>query len=148
MTPLSKLLFDIYKDSQTLKSIQSIGKIQAAWQSVIPHPLSENAYPTHYANGILVVQVSSPVWAQKMRFQQMEIISKLQKLPEMKQLSSLKIRPQTNTSTVNRQLTKHPASRPSPQTARLLNQVADGLHDEKLQSSLRRIAKHAKSRED
>ncbi len=99
--------------------------------------------PLNYENGVLSVQLRSPGWAQKLRFEQASIENSLRKHSTFRNLKSIRIRIQPSpppSPGKNQAKTKFQHKPITRNTANLLTQVADTIRDEKLAASLRRIA--------
>ena len=140
---LSAFLDLFQKDSPSFKSIQSQTVWLDIWRQSISEPLKNKCMPISYENNTLSVQVHSQGWAQKLRFEQKSVLARLRDHPELKNLQSIKIRVQPDSTPLPRKntaKTKNPHATISQNTADLLIQVADSIHDEKLADSLRRIA--------
>ena len=143
---LSAFLDVFQKDSPSFLSIQSQARSQTrwldAWRSSVAPPLGIKCTPVAYDHGVLSVLVPSQAWAQKLRFERKSIEARLRKHPEFANLESLKTRIQPSPAplpgrTRRKESPRKPISR---ETAELLLQVADSIHDDRLADSLRRIA--------
>ena len=140
---LSAFLNVFQKDSPSFKSIQSQTAWLDIWRQSVNAPLKNKCMPVSYEDNILSVQIQSQGWAQKLRFEQKNIVAHLRNYPEFKNLRSIKARVQPAPTSLpgrNRKKSKSPRATISQKTAHLLIQVADTIHDEKLADSLRRIA--------
>jgi len=140
---LSAFLNAFQKDSPTLKSIQSQSSLLDSWRQSVDDPLKNHCMPLSYKNGVLSVQLRSQGWAQKLRFEQASIENSLRKRSAFRDLKSIRIRIQPSPAPLPVKNQANAKSRHKPitrNTANLLSQVADTIHDEKLAASLRRIA--------
>jgi len=140
---LSAFLNAFQKDSPTLKSIQLQSSLLDSWRHSVDEPLKNHCMPLSYEKGILSVQLQSQGWAQKLRFEQASIENRLRKCSAFRNLKSIRIRVQPSPAPlpVKQRAKAKTARKPiTRETANLLTQVADTIHDEKLAASLRRIA--------
>ena len=70
------ILASIFKNIGMEDSL-TLARLQREWTTLFDEPLSLHIYPASLNNGILVVNVDSPLWLQQLKFFKQDILQKL-----------------------------------------------------------------------
>lgn len=119
-------------------------RLRAAWQAHVPEPLASRAHPVRVGGGELVVHVDTPVWASRLRQQQVSLVSRLRADPLFHGLHGLRIKVIPPIRDEESRGPRAAVRRPplSSATGRLLESVAAGIGHPVLRASLLRLARH------
>jgi hypothetical protein len=71
------ILASIFKNIGMEESLV-LARLQREWTTLFDEPLSLHIYPVSLNNGILVVNVDSPLWLQQLKFFKQAILKKLE----------------------------------------------------------------------
>jgi len=71
------ILASIFKNIGMEDSL-TLARLQREWTTLFDEPLSLHIYPASLNNGILVVNVDSPIWLQQLKFFKQNILKKLE----------------------------------------------------------------------
>ena len=126
------------KLSQHAKFILNLNK---CLYNILDEPLNQHCQIANFDNCILTILTDSPVWSTRLRYNTSFIINRMRTEFDLKTLKTIriKIRPvETHAYTKHRKLTL------SSTASEFINQVAYTITDEKLRSSLLKLAKHHK----
>ena len=126
------------KLSQHAKFILNLNKYL---YNILDEPLNQHCQIANFDNCILTILTDSPVWSTRLRYNTSFILNRMRKEFDLKTLKTIrvKIRPkETHAYTKHRNLTL------SSIASEYINQVAYTVTDEKLRSSLLKLAKHHK----
>ncbi len=77
MENAGSILTSIFKNIGMEDSLTLV-RLQREWASLFDEPLSLHIYPASLNNGILVVNVDSPLWLQQLKFFKRAILKKLE----------------------------------------------------------------------
>lgn len=119
-----------------LQQSQQLKQLNAQLAHLLPLPLSLHCTAAGVSNRTLTLLVESPAWATRLRLQTPSIIKGLRNF----QIEALTVKvrpPQTTPQTPSRA-----RPRMSPETANLLNNLAETTGDPKLKLALLRLAKN------
>ncbi len=129
------------------RELDEASRLELAWSRVLPAPLSEQTRPCHYEHGRLTVSAPSAAWASRLRQQQSSLVERLRREPGLTGLRELvvQIAPKGESDTVAElrtlaKSTRRAPARLTPQTARLLREVAERVSDPELRAALERLA--------
>jgi len=115
-----------------------------AWLKLqLPSPLNEYCAVADIQGISLILSVDKAIWATKLRFSGVSIISQMRKqFPELSQLEQLKVivLPQKVTQNAPE---KSPMHHLSAKNALVIRMLAESITDQKLRAALERLAKHA-----
>jgi hypothetical protein len=111
--------------------------------SILDSPLKDHVSIANFRKGILVLQVSSPAWAARLRY----LIPELKKtLPESLDLQSIRdIRIRIAPEQLNAAMPRTRHRHLSDKAIDTINQAAMTIKDPELKSALSRLARHGKS---
>jgi len=143
----SHLLPDFLK--HLARELDDLSRLKLAWSRCMPAPLSEHTFPRQYEQGSLTIAAYSAAWASRLRQQQTGLIERLRREPGMAALRDLSVRivpkGESDPAAELRTLFEHrkPPQRLSPESARLLREVADRVSDPDLSAALNRLANRA-----
>ncbi len=123
--------------------VQQHQRLQAALDASIPAPLTEHCKVANLRNGCLVIQTDSPAWLTKLRYSSPDILQALRRIDGLQGLRRLEfyIEPPQQVKApikIQRKLLSH-------NNANLLNSIANGIKDEALKATLKRLTNHTKS---
>ena len=107
--------------------------------NILGEPLNQHCQIANYDNSILTILADSPEWSARLRYNTSNILNRIRTESGLNTLKTIriKIRPiEIHTYTNQRKLTLSFAA------SEFINQVANTITDEKLRSSLRKLAKH------
>ena len=76
MENAGSILASIFKNIGMEDSLTLV-RLQREWTTLFDEPLSLHIYPASLNNGILVVNVDSPLWLQQLKFFKQDILQKL-----------------------------------------------------------------------
>lgn len=122
---------------------QALGRayrLYPLWNKATDEELGRHSRPTGYSNGVLKVQVDSPIWAAKLRQQQRSLIQRLRQSDELNLLQEIQVkvvpseRPLGPATQVSR-----PASAVPDSAQDSIGRTADAVSDEKLKAALKRL---------
>ena len=77
MENAGSILASIFKNIGMEDSL-TLARLQREWTTLFDEPLSLHIYPASLNNGILVVNVDSPLWLQQLKFFKQAILKKLE----------------------------------------------------------------------
>jgi len=60
-------------------NLNRINRLSQTLNSVLEHPLVEHCRVAHYRNNILVLAVDSSIWSNRLRFEKLDLLSKLRR---------------------------------------------------------------------
>jgi len=128
-------------------ALDDLSRLHLAWSRVLPGPLADHTRPRHYEQGKLTVSAPSAAWASRLRQQQASLIDRLRREPGLAELRELAVqivpKGEHDTAADLRTLadsTRRAPARLTPQTARLLREVAERVTDPDLRAALERLA--------
>ena len=123
---------------------------QRAWQQAAGE-LADKADPISFAEGVLVLRVTSPSWASRLRYQLRPLIERLQTEADFASLTNIEIRvrPQADPGVEQeRQRVREEqasyarkANRMSTHTAEVIQAAAEAIDDPELKQALDRLSK-------
>lgn len=87
-TPMGSVLERVYPAPEEWPTIRAF----AAWSRGMPARVVRNARPVRLARGVLLVHVTSPVWAQELSFLEKQILERLASTRGAARVSSIRFR--------------------------------------------------------
>jgi hypothetical protein len=145
---------DGFLPAELLRKVRERNRGQAQWQRAWQQAageLADKADPISFAEGVLVLRVTSPSWASRLRYQLRPLISRLQAEAEFASLTNIEIRvrPQADPGVEQeRQRVREEqasysrkANRMSTHTAEVIQAAADAIDDPELKQALQRLGK-------
>ncbi|MDB6095878.1 MAG: uncharacterized protein JWM09_156 [Francisellaceae bacterium] len=136
-------LSEILQSSSILKNfwekINYLSKLNSIVVSCLPHPANLHLKTSNVREGILYLQVPSPIWAHESRFLIPELLSKLRQYPEFSGLKSIKIK----VAPIKSDILKAPLPSAIPislESRSLVEKTANTITSPRLKESLLRLA--------
>ncbi|OGI47874.1 MAG: hypothetical protein A2151_03765 [Candidatus Muproteobacteria bacterium RBG_16_65_34] len=123
--------------------LEDAAALQVHWRRLIDEPLSSQISPIRYQEGRLSLRAPTSAWASRVRQRQRELIERLRRDAYFKQLLTLEVRIEPTAPDVAPSAARAPSRRPSripAEAVRFIRNVADGISDESLRESLRRLS--------
>lgn len=112
-------------------------------KSQLPNPLSELSAVADIQGDTLVISVESAIWATKMRFTGIAILSQMKsRFPELQQLQKLKVIVAPRLPEVLKKPDKPAKFHLSEKNALIIKSLAKSIDDAPLRAALERLAKH------
>jgi len=130
-----------------------LARLQREWATLFEEPLSLHIYPASLNNGVLVVNVDSPLWLQQLKFFKQALLKKL----EAYKINAIEFRHgRTNPSRFNRsgnrsginnfEQSSHPEKTLDDTEVAWITQTLATVNDPGLQDSIRNVLEKALSR--
>lgn len=139
--------------AELLRKMRERGAGQARWQAAWHHAageLADKAEPMSFADGVLVLRVTSPSWASRLRYQLKPLIERLRTEAEFASLTDIEIRvrPQADPGVEQERLRvreeqlryARKVNRMSTHTAEVIQAAADAIDDPELKQALQRLS--------
>lgn len=125
--------------------LDEMTRLRAAWQAQVPEPLASRARPVRISQGELHLHVDTPVWASRLRQQQLTLVARLSTDPCFRGVHSLRIKviPPISSDDDRGPITAVRRGPLSSATGRLLESVAAGIGHPLLRASLLRLAQRS-----
>ena len=147
--PISKKANDYLKtDNQDIKSlfakIQEITELSALVMPFIPDELRQYCQIANLINKQLIIITANGSVATQLRFQTADLLRKFKQNPSLNCIQSIqyKVHPGFSATAPRQRPPKRQTVTPlTPETANMINEIADSLEDPKLREVMKRIAK-------
>jgi hypothetical protein len=140
-TPVNKILTSQRSTAglrQLIGRLDTLRSLNARLQQLLPTPLAQYCSIASAERGQLVILVSSPAWATRLRLLHPKIIKAFNDL-RIKSVTP-QVLPENQQPARSRAGKRRP--RLSQQSARLLIELAENTSDPKLKNALRRLSRH------
>jgi hypothetical protein len=111
-----------------------------AGQDAAGKPLAAHARPLRYDGGRLVLAVTAPVWASRIRHEHGALLARLRQHAFFRDLAAIQVR-LASAGGPRRPPPPAPPRRPSNEARALVEEIAGAVKDEKLRAALRRLAR-------
>lgn len=123
------------------QKIQQLHHLNFLWQKHVDKILLGHSYVANFRNQCLIVEVTSPAWATRLRYLTPKLLKCLQQEAVFAHLQTIDwyIRP---TSLGTNAQSKRPSITLSPNNALIINEAANNITNEKLKKSLQHLAKN------
>ncbi|MBE9516516.1 MAG: DUF721 domain-containing protein [Proteobacteria bacterium] len=148
---------DRFLPAELLQKMREHTTGQERWQHAWQHAagdLAGRAEPISYSEGVLVLRVSSPGWASRLRYQLRPLIERLRSEADFSALTDIevRVRPQADPDVeqaqqqIREERTRYErkATRMSDHTADVIQTAADAIDDPDLKQALQRLSKRNK----
>ena len=110
--------------------------------NILDEPLNQHCQIANFDNSILTIFADSPVWSARLRYNTSSILNRMRTEFGINTLKTIRIKIKPIESLA---YTKHRKLILSSAASEFINQVANTISDEKLRSSLLKLAKHHKN---
>lgn len=111
-----------------------------AWREAAGEPLGAHARPLRYHGGRLVLAVTAPVWASRIRHEHGALLTRLRRHAFFRDLATVQVRLAAGPGP-RRAPPPAPPRRPSKEARALVEEIAGAVKDEQLRAALRRLAR-------
>lgn len=127
-----------------LAHTQRLEHLNRALQHCLPTPLNQHCQVANLRDNTLILHADSSAWALKLRYSTTRLLQQLRQQPRLQALRTIevKVRP-ISIAMVRPEKIRH--AHMSKKTARLLDDIADNIIDDRLKMALRRLARHGQS---
>jgi len=118
-------------------------RLASIWHECVKPPLSDHARPGSYRHGSLDVIADGPVWASRLRQNQMDLLRQLRRLGGFEDLCEVRVRvvPPSGRPAAERGKSALGESRIPCAVREQLSGLADDVHDPALRQALLRLGK-------
>jgi len=129
------------------RALGQAARLYPAWSAVVPGDLASTSRPTGYANGVLTVQVDSPVWASVLRQQQRTLVDRLRQTDGLGELQEIRLKVVPGSQPVGPNASpRRPASRITDEATASIARTAETVADNELKAALKRLQETAARR--
>ncbi len=117
-------------------------RLQQAWASCVPEPLGSHVHPVRFVAGLLFLQVNTPAWASRLRYEKPALLELLRKSPAFRGIGDIRYRVEPIARAPRPEQTATPTpSRLSAKAAEVVAQTAGSIADPGLRAALERLAR-------
>ena len=117
-------------------------RLNKCLHNILDEPLNQHCQIANFDKSILTILADSPVWSARLRFNTSNILNRIRTDFGLDTLKTIRIKIRPIDTPVN---TKQKKLILSPVASEFINQAANTITDEKLRSSLLKLAKHYKA---
>jgi len=116
------------------------------WEQVVGIDLAQHSCAVKLDGHCLLVHADGSLWANQIRHRYAEYVQKLQRFPELRQLTELRVRIVPASPVARPRASLSVSARPhlSPGAGKVIEGVAESIDDETLREALLRLSRRAK----
>ncbi len=113
------------------------------WQAVVGNDLADHSHPVRLEGKSLLVHADGPLWANQIRHRYTDYVQRLQRYPELRQVSELRVKIVPVAPIVRPQTQDSARPRLSANASEVIEGVAHDIEDDTLREALLRLSRRS-----
>lgn len=114
------------------------------WRQVAGADTAAHSHPTRLEGRRLWIHADGPLWANRIRHRYAELVGRLQRFPELRQVSELRVRIVPTQTTVKPAIAGRMQPQLSTQASEVIQEVANDIEDKALREALLRLGRRTR----